>query len=306
MNTQQGLSCLGVVVNERKAQVGSHMRRLGARCRMLGLRLMGAPAAVRMAGYGEGVDDATLALEVDGMLALGGDGTLLRAARMLNGRQCPLMGLNLGSLGYLTSLPEDQLDKALDSLHQGDYRISRRAKLAGHLFRKSRKVDLPDALNDIVVSRGASGRVVGLEVAVDGYPVTTYVCDGVIISTPTGSTAYGMAAGGPIIMPETSALGLSVICPHTLSSRPLVLPDTVTLTLSVRWGVAPLLLSIDGQDDHALQAGDRIELRRSTQTVCLAVLPDHNAFNVLSRKLGWGVDVNRKIAQETNHAVSER
>lgn len=280
---------IGVVANESKPQAGKLLEQLGRECRRLDMKIFASRRTIEMTGFGQAVGEQDLVGRIEGMLALGGDGTLLRAARLLNGVERPLMGLNLGSLGYLTSLASDQLEQALDALRHDRYKIGRRAKLRGRVLGREGEQAITDALNDIVISRGASGRVVGLEMEIDGKPVTTYVCDGLIVSTPTGSTAYAMAAGGPIIMPETAAIGISVICPHTLSSRPLVLPDSMRLAITVRWGSDPLLLSVDGQDDHELHIGDRVEIELSPRVACLALLPGHNAFAVLSRKLGWGL-----------------
>ena len=145
-----------------------------------------------------------------------------------------------------------------------------------------------DALNDLVVSRGASGRAVRLELSLGGVFVTTYICDGIIVSSPTGSTAYALSAGGPIVMPDTAALVVAVICPHTLSSRPLVVPDSTMVALRVAKTSAPLVASVDGQDDFTLEQGDRVEVRRSPRDVPVIHLPDYDGYSVLDRKLGWG------------------
>ena len=143
-------------------------------------------------------------------------------------------------------------------------------------------------MNDLVVSRGASGRAVRLELSLDGIFVTTYICDGIIVSTPTGSTAYGLSAGGPVVMPGTAALIVAVICPHTLSSRPLVVPDSTMVAIRVAKTSAPLVASVDGQDDLILEQGDLVEVRRSPRDVPVIHLPDYDAYSVLNRKLGWG------------------
>jgi NAD+ kinase len=228
---------------------------------------------------------------IDGVVVLGGDGTMLDAAHRLRGTGLPLMGLNLGSLGYLTSVEESQFGAAFACLREDRFRVEELAALSGEIVRADgAREALPDALNDVVVSRGTSGRLAWLELLLDGLPVTTYACDGIIVSTPTGSTAYSLAAGGPIIMPGTRALAIGVICPHTLTSRPLVVSDGSSVAIRVTRGemAVPLLVSVDGQDGIALAADEQVCVRRSACDVPVIHLPEYNAFTVLSRKLGWG------------------
>lgn len=227
---------------------------------------------------------------VEGVVVLGGDGTMLDAAHRLRGTGLPLMGLNLGSLGYLTSVEESQFGAALACLRQDRFVVEQLAGLSGEIRRADgATVALPDALNDVVV-RGTSGRLAWLELLLDGLAVTTYACDGIIVATPTGSTAYSLAAGGPIIMPGTRALAIGMICPHTLTSRPLVVSDSSAVAIRVTRNEAavPLLVSVDGRDGIVLAANEQVCVRRSSCDVPVIHLPDYNAFTVLSRKLGWG------------------
>jgi NAD+ kinase len=227
---------------------------------------------------------------VEGVVVLGGDGTMLDAAHRLRGTGLPLMGLNLGSLGYLTSVEESQFGAALACLRQDRFVVEQLAGLSGEIRRANgATVALPDALNDVVV-RGTSGRLAWLELLLDGLAVTTYACDGIIVATPTGSTAYSLAAGGPIIMPGTRALAIGMICPHTLTSRPLVVSDSSAVAIRVtrNESAVPLLVSVDGRDGIVLAANEQVCVRRSPCDVPVIHLPDYNAFTVLSRKLGWG------------------
>ena len=227
---------------------------------------------------------------VEGVVVLGGDGTMLDAAHRLRGTGLPLMGLNLGSLGYLTSVEESQFGAALACLRQDRFVVEQLAGLSGEIrHADGATTALPDALNDVVV-RGTSGRLAWLELLLDGLAVTTYACDGIIVATPTGSTAYSLAAGGPIIMPGTRALAIGMICPHTLTSRPLVVSDSSAVAIRVTRNEAavPLLVSVDGRDGVVLAANEQVCVRRSPCEVPVIHLPDYNAFTVLSRKLGWG------------------
>lgn len=287
---------LGVIVNHDKERASRVLEELGALAVRLGLRLFADERAVRTMGTGAVCSLPGLRDHVEAVVALGGDGTLLHAARALDGVEAPILGINLGSLGYLTSVQVERLREGIECLRHDAFTVSRRVKLSAVVWRGAERSAVPDALNDVVVSRGASGRVVWLDVAVDGQAVATYVCDGLIVSTPTGSTAYSMSAGGPIVMPGTAATVISVICPHMLSSRPLVLPDSARIEITVRQASGDLLVSIDGQDNHVLRTGDRVEVMRGARPALFALLPGHNGFAVLSRKLGWG-EVGRDPAR---------
>lgn len=279
---------LGLIVNHRKPQASAVLERLVAGTQARDMELFSDPYTVRQMGVGSACETHTICQHVDAVIGLGGDGTMLRVARAVAARPLPVIGLNIGSLGYLTSVSTEDLELALDCLLHDEFTLSDRTMLSGAVQRASgRRAELADALNDIVVTRGASGRIVSLDVSIDGVPVTTYVCDGLIVSTPTGSTAYSMSAGGPILMPHTSSLVISVICPHTLSSRPLVVSDAAQIRISVRSASAPLLVSVDGQDDHGLEAGDCVEIARSARRMSLVHLPGHNVYAVLRQKLGW-------------------
>ena len=226
---------------------------------------------------------------VDAAVVLGGDGTMLSAAHRLHGSNIPLMGLNLGDLGYLTSVEATRIEEALVCLRDNQVTISQRAALASVIEKTDgHQLATLYALNDLVVCRGASGRAVQLELSLDGVFVTTYICDGIIVSTPTGSTAYALSAGGPIVMPGTAALVVAVICPHTLSSRPIVVPDSTLIAIRVAKTSAPLVASVDGQNDITLEQGDRVKIQRSPRNVPVIHLPDYDGYSVLNRKLGWG------------------
>ncbi len=280
---------IGLIVNHDKPRAAEIVRQVAQLAKRLDLELLADDRTAAVAGSGQVCAAESFPGRVDAAVVLGGDGTMLNAAHRLQGSGIPLMGLNLGDLGYLTSVEATRLEEALTCLRQDRFTISPRAALANTVVRRDgSRTATVDALNDLVVSRGASGRAVRLELALNGDPVTTYVCDGVIVSTPTGSTAYALSAGGPIVMPGTSALVVAAICPHTFSSRPLVVPDSTSVTIRVVKTAATLIASVDGQDDSPLEAGDEVEVRRSPRDVPVIHLPDYDAYAVLSRKLGWG------------------
>lgn len=280
---------IGLIVNHGKPQARDVARLVARLARRTGLSLLADAETVSVAGGGRTCAIAAFPGRVDAVVVLGGDGTMLEAAHQLHGSGLPLMGLNLGDLGYLTSVEATRAKEALSCLREGRFTVSRRAALANALVRSDgQHVPMVDALNDLVVSRGASGRAVRLALSLDGVFVTTYVCDGIIVATPTGSTAYALSAGGPIVMPGTAALIVAAISPHTLTSRPLVVPDSSVVGIEVIKAATPLVASVDGQDSFELEPHARVEVRRSLHDVPVVHLPDYNAYAVLSRKLGWG------------------
>ena len=262
-------------------ELAALLRRCGVRCVGLG---PGAPALRRIAFPG-----LKLARRVNGLhalLSLGGDGTLLGAVAMAAPAAIPVLGVNLGQLGYMTAVGAGSLEAELPALLQGRGRLERRAMLSGRILRRG-KAPLPvAALNDAVLGRPRRGKLAGIEARVDGRPLAKYRADGLIISTPTGSTAYALAAGGPIVAPQADALLLVPIAPHTLSNRPLVLPGRALLEFRPVPG-ADLHLSLDGAAPLPLRPGDVLQLRRSPRPAFLILAPSHDPWAVLRAKLGW-------------------
>ena len=278
---------IGVVANCGKTQAADILARLAEHARSLGLTVLATGDTADLLPGARRLTPARLAAEAEAVLVLGGDGTLLSAARLLGERPPPLLGVNLGNLGFLTSVPQGDLERALAALAGNTYSISRRALLAARLLRGRRAGAPLLALNDIVLGWGRSSRINTLGVSVNGDPVTSYRCDGLIVSTPTGSTGHSLSAGGPIVLPDTPAILLNVICPHTLSTRPLVLPDTSRIAVVVEDSPSGLLLSVDGQEESPLRKGDRLEIRKAPRAVRLVHLPGHSHFALLRQKLHW-------------------
>jgi NAD+ kinase len=201
----------------------------------------------------------------------------------------PLMGLNMGSLGYLTSVEQHQFPEALKQLRGDLYQVSVRATLATRIVHKSGKVEtIPDALNDVVVIHGASGRAIDLEVSLNECPVASFLSDGVIVATATGSTAYSLSAGGPIVFPDATAFVINVICPHLLTFRPLVVKAATRISIRVVSCPVPVVVSSDGRGDVKLDVDDKVEIMRGQQDVQVVELNGYNACDVLCRKLRWG------------------
>ena len=221
-------------------------------------------------------------------MVLGGDGTLIHAARLLRGSDVPILGVNLGRLGFLTEITEAELFEALDRVIAGPLEVHSRMKLAVRLVRGGKVIVEDEVLNDVVLSKGALARIADHTLSVDGEQVTTYKADGVIVSTPTGSTAYSLSAGGPIVHPELDCILVSPICSHALTQRPIVVAPQRMIGISLTSEVADVYLTIDGQVGHPLEQGDQIEIRRSPHRVHLVHNPSLTWFDVLRRKLHWG------------------
>jgi len=222
------------------------------------------------------------------LLVLGGDGTLIHGARLIRGRSVPILGVNLGSLGFLTEVPRAELFPRLAEAVAGRARLHTRMKLACRLHRDGEIVLEDEVLNDVVINRGALARIADHEVSLDGQFMTTFKSDGVILATPTGSTAYALAAGGPILHPALECAVVAPICPHALTQRPFVVPGDQVVNVVLRSETADVYLTLDGQTGHALQQGDRLEVWRSASRTVLVGNPNIDYFGILRQKLHWG------------------
>ena len=270
------ISCAAAVSKAARLILAAHRTVLSdaETARLARLRLTACP------------DAATLAREVDVLLVFGGDGTMLRVAREIAGSQTPMLGINIGGLGFLTAVSSPDLPRALQHVWKGEYKFESRALLeanarcCGKLFQQT-------ALNDLVISRGIASRLIELHVSVDGEPLTRYRCDGLIVSSPTGSTAYSLAAGGAVVFPTADVLQVTPICPHTLSNRSLILPSASSIAVKVVNPTPVTILSADGQVVTELSAGDQVTINRSRRTVRLMHLEDSSFFETLRVKLHW-------------------
>ncbi len=223
----------------------------------------------------------------DFALVLGGDGTLLSAARALSPHGIPILGVNLGSLGFLTEVPLSELYQTLDGIDCCSCPVESRAVLECRLVRDGKCLETYFALNDVVVNKSAIARLVAFDLFIDDSFVVQYKADGVIVSTPTGSTAYSLAAGGPVLMPSVDAFVITPVCPHALTHRPLVLRDTVDVQLVINTDGEQAFLTIDGQVGIPVQSGDNVYCRKSVHSVSL-VRMRRTFFDVLRNKLKWG------------------
>ncbi len=227
-----------------------------------------------------------LAREVDLLLVFGGDGTMLHAARQMAGSRTPILGVNIGSLGFLTAIPSVELGDALKQVWAGQFHYESRALIEARGVFNGKKLIAP-ALNDIVISRGAVSRLIALDVCVNRELVTRYRCDGLIVSSPTGSTAYSLAAGGAIVLPTADVFALTPICPHALSNRSIILPLSATIQVKAISTFPAAFLNADGQIVGELAAGDALTIRRSRHSVRLLRLANGSFLEAMRRKLHW-------------------
>ena len=266
------------------------LRRVARKADELGVSLVFEPELTTETGR-----DAASLEPIDGdvalVLAFGGDGTLLRAARLAAPRGIPVLGCNLGRLGFLTMITEDELESAMAMVARGDYALEKRIALRIRVVPHGSSD--PDersffAINDAVIHKSGFARLIGLRVLADEDEVGHYSADGIILATATGSTAYSLSAGGPIVSPTLEGIVATPISPHTLAVRPVIFAGDMTITVELLSGDHDLQLTIDGQPGCRLSVGDRVRISRSRHAVSLVRLSDHSFFSVLRRKLRWG------------------
>lgn len=225
---------------------------------------------------------------VELIIVLGGDGTLLSVARLVGGRDVPILGINLGTLGFLTEVSRDEIKEAIERLLRGDFSVEKRLMLKAKVIRDDREISSFHVLNDVVINKGALARIIDLETFIDERFVTLFKADGLIVSTPTGSTAYNLSAGGPIIYPTLECMVLTPICPHTLTNRPIVLPGNSKIEIRLRSESQDVFLTLDGQVGFNLVKGDSVIITRADFKIGLVIPPEKNYFEILRTKLSWG------------------
>lgn len=279
---------VGLIGNPDKSSCARTVERAARLIRATGRTLVTEPVTARLAKIKATIcpDSKQLAREVDLLIVFGGDGTMLRVARETAGVATPMLGVNIGGLGFLTAVPSVQLERALKLIWQGGFRFERRALIEA-TARSGGKSIHKLALNDIVIGRGEVARLIDLEVDVNADPLTRYRCDGLIVSSPTGSTAYSLAAGGAVVLPTAEVFELTPICPHTLSNRSLIVPLNATIRIKPVSENTATILSADGEVITELATGEVVTVRRSRHSVKLMQLAGSSFFEALRQKLQW-------------------
>jgi len=282
------ITSIGVCVKPDQPQLADTVRALAKWASERSIEVVLDPEAGRWVGV-SGAPRVELAARVDLIVVLGGDGTLLAVARAIGRRLVPILGVNLGALGFLAEIDLAELFPTLESVLADRFRIESRMRFEVSVDHDGTEIARYLALNDAVVAKTELSRIVDLETRADGFEVTTYHADGLIVATPTGSSAYSLSAGGPLLLPSFEAVVLTPICSHTLTQRPLVLASTCEITVRVhdaRGGVVHL--TVDGQVGRELAERDRVTVRRSEWPAQILVPKDRNRFQVMRTKLGWG------------------
>ncbi len=284
----ENLGRIGLVANPEKTNSRSLVQKIARAITAEGRTVLSNPGTAAMANLRVETcsDIAALAAEVDLLMVFGGDGTVLSVARALRGSATPIFGINVGGLGFLTSVQAPEVPKVLQQLWAGSYVVENRSLIETSAPSGSKSISQV-ALNDFVLSRGAASRLIELNVSVDGEVLTRYRCDGLIVSSPTGSTAYSLAAGGAVVSPAAEVFAITPICPHTLSNRSVIVGLQSKIEVTVLSRKLEVFLTADGQEQTPLAFGDRVQIYRSRKSVRLVRLPGRSFFETLRKKLNW-------------------
>jgi NAD+ kinase len=281
--------CVGIFCKRRKEDLCAVVPPLVEWLRVHRIEvLLDKTAAESCSSLEPATSQESIVAKSDLVIVLGGDGTLLAAARLLYKREIPILPVNLGSLGFLTSVTLVELYPLLEQMLLGNYRLSERMMLEAKLMRDGATSQEERALNDAVINQAALARLMDFHLHIDGSHVGHYRADGLIVATPTGSTAYSLAAGGPIVHPDLNAFVITPICPHMLTNRPLVVPDTSKMEITFRHGDEPVHLTLDGQVGFHLEPDDRIVIEKSPAKILLVRPVKKSYFEILRSKLRWG------------------
>jgi NAD+ kinase len=278
---------VGVVGNPRYGDLAAVLRTLAREAPGRGMHLYTEPSLLTLWDRPPPLIDEA---QLSALLTFGGDGTLLRGARLLHGAEVPILGINLGRVGFLTTATRDGLSQALEALATGRYLLERRMALATTITGERGSLQVAhQSLNDVAVHKAGVARVIRVRVLVNGEDLGPYTADGIIVSSPTGSTAYSLSAGGPIVAPGVEAMVITPVCAHTLAVRPVVVPCEHTVTIEpIHPWADDLFVSYDGQVGGTLAPGDRVDIRRSAGAVCLVRLGTEGYFSRMRQKLRWG------------------
>jgi NAD+ kinase len=279
---------VGIIVKQRKQEVVDLIRELISWLQKREKEVLIDKELACLVNLSDGISEEEIPARVDLIIVLGGDGTLLRAARIIGDRNVPLLGVNLGNLGFLTDITREEIYSALNEVFEGRFCLDERMKLVSQVWRNDRLAVEHSALNDIVISKGGVARLFELDTFIDESYLATFRADGLILSTPTGSTGYTLAAGGPIVHPDLPSIIVTPICPHILIGRSIIVPADSTIQVVLKpQEEEDLILTLDGQLSLSLNPSDKIIINKNQTNVCLIRLNRQNYFRTLRTKLGW-------------------
>jgi NAD+ kinase len=279
---------IGIIANVEKEKAREHALSLRDWIERRGLEVFLEKEIAEKIGDYKGMEGGTLVASVDLLVVFGGDGTILRTARFAAGFSTPIVGINLGGFGYLTEVNLNEMESALEIILKGNYKTEKRMMLDAVINGAEEAGRINAVLNDVVINRGNLSRMVELETYVDDRYLITYKADGLIVSTPTGSTAYSLSAAGPIVFPGQDAIVINPICPHTLTNRPIILPADSCVKVILLTKERGATMTLDGQVSFTLLSGDILTVKKSQYATTLVSSPHRDYFEILRTKLGWG------------------
>ena len=286
--TNRKIKCVGIVVKPNHDEAWTTACELSEWFEKRGVTLIGAPRRESDVCNIETAETLKFKEEADLIVVLGGDGTMISTARLTGKREVLVLGINYGSLGYLTEFRIEELYVALESILEGNYEVDKRVMLDTEHWRGEEKLASGRVLNDVVINKAALSRIIEIKVELNEFHVNSFRADGLIVSTPTGSTAYNLSAGGPIVYPSMNAVILTPICPFSLTNRPIVMPDDSEISLKLLNKNEGVVLTLDGQIGYPIKTKDVVKIRKSETSFNLVQPTNRNYFDVLRNKLKWG------------------
>ena len=277
----------GIITKRNKPEALSLAREIAGWLAARGIRVLVEKEVAEQIGSTDHINRDDIPAHADLLIVLGGDGTLLSVARLSRVESIPVLGINLGGLGFLTEISAEETFPVLDKILAGDFETEQRQMLKAAIYRQGESIGESMVLNDIVINKGVLARIIDLETYIDGAYLTTFNADGLILATPTGSTAYSLAAGGPIVYPSLNSIIVNPICPHTITNRPLVVPDTATVKVILKTTNQNVHITLDGQVGMPLRGGDVVEAKKAPGHIQLIRSPYKTYFELLRTKLRW-------------------
>ena len=279
---------IGIIANLEKEKIADHVRSLKKWLEERHVKVFLEMEISRTIALDGGLSRTDLAKKSELIVVLGGDGTMLRAARYVAGHKVPILGINMGSFGYLTEVNLNEIHSVLELIIRGEFEIEKRMMLDVSIRHGKTVTNVGSVLNDVVINRGSLSRMNEFEMEVNGKYLTTYKGDGLIVSTPTGSTAYSLSAGGPIVSPGKDLIIINPICPHTLTNRPIIFAEDSNFKITLCSKDKGAILTLDGQETYKIVSGDVVTVKRSRHATMLVLSPYRSYGEILRSKLGWG------------------